>query len=251
MKLYVGSRDYKPAGYKTVDIDISMGADIVADITKLGEVVTPGSCDEIVAGHVLEHIDWPDSMLAITEFQRALKMGGTLKIAIPDMGLMLRMLLNSACSDFYIMGLIYGCGGRTNRFEQHRYGFTAGMLVDILETLGFSDFTWWNSNLPDGSNGWVPQAEGANVAMSLNVSCVKTTEPLVDAKALYDALARSPLTDFMTTAAKLSDERRAGAAEGFPAPRLYQRIHMQLIDARQRIAFLEDRLTEAREAARK
>jgi predicted SAM-dependent methyltransferase len=248
MKLYVGSRDYKPAGYRTVDIDASMGADIVADITKLGDVVEPESCEEIVAGHVLEHIDWPDSFLAIIEFQRALKVGGTLKIALPDMGLMLRMLLNSASSDFFVMGLIYGCGGRTNRFEQHRYGFTVGMLVDILETLGFEDFAWWNSDLPDGSNGWVPQAEDNNVSMSLNVSCVKRTEPMVDPRKLYEELARSPLTDFLTTAAKLRLAEGPVTPSGGSAPRLYQRIHMQLIEARQRIAYLEDRLAEAKAA---
>lgn len=75
MKLYVGSRNYKPEGYLTVDIDPSMKPDIVADITKMSSVAD-NSCSEVVAGHVLEHIDWPDSFLAFSEFSRILRPGG-------------------------------------------------------------------------------------------------------------------------------------------------------------------------------
>jgi len=243
MKLYVGSRDYRPEGYKTLDIDVASGADIIGDICKLSESVAPESCDEIVAGHVLEHIDWPDSFKAISEFQRVLKFDGVLKIAVPDVGLLSRMFLNSASSDFFAMGLLYGVGGRVNKFEQHRYGFTSGMLLEILETLGFGNFDWWNSDIGDASNSWVPQAQSRNTALSLNVKATKQRPPLVDQDALFAQLIAEPLGDFVDLAARLAvqGDRTPSPSE---SPRLYQRIHMHLIEARQRVFYLEKQIAE-------
>lgn len=236
MKLYVGSRNYKPDGYRTVDIDPSMNPDIVADIRNM-DMVADGAADEVVAGHVLEHIDWPDSFLAFAEFARVLKTGGTLKIAIPDMALLLRMLL-SGDSAFHVMGLVYGLGGRTNRFEQHRYGFTPGMVVDILETLGFSTFNWWNSTEKDASNGWIPRYENEHVGMSLNIEAVKSTGPIVDPRRVYGALLTRPMADFLAVVADVVDKEGWSDA-ACVVPKIYQRIHFRLIDARQRIEYLE------------
>lgn len=242
VKLYVGSRDFKPDGYLTVDIDPAMKPDIVADITDM-RPVTDRSVDELVAGHVLEHVDWPDGYLAFSEFARVLKSGGVLKIALPDMGCLLRMLL-SGDSVFHVMGLIYGVGGRVNRFEQHRYGYTPGMLVDILETLGFGQFDWWNSEFGDASNGWIPRYDEEHAAVSLNLKAVKEREPVVDAQALYRRLVERPLGDFLAVAAELQSAED-GIRDGGQVSKLYQRIHFQLIDARQRIRYLEAQLDAA------
>lgn len=239
MRLYVGSRNYKPEGYLTVDIDPTNNPDIIADITQM-TTIKDSSSDEIVAGHVLEHIDWPDSFKALAEFSRVLRVGGTLRIAIPDMSSLLRMLL-SGDSAFHVMGLVYGVGGRINKFEQHRYGFTPGMIIDILETLGFGEFDWWNSSFGDASNGWVPRYESDNTGMSLNVQATKLREPDVDTKAMYDRLVERPLSDFLVVAAeiRLSETKPSETSQ---VPKLYQRIHFQLISAQQRIRYLEDEL---------
>lgn len=241
MKLYVGSRNYKPDGYLTVDIDPSMMPDIVADITKMTSV-EDNSCSEVVAGHVLEHIDWPDSFLAFSEFARILRPGGELKIAIPDMGALLRMLL-SGDSAFHVIGLIYGVGGRVNKFEQHRYGFTIGMVIDILEALGFSDFDWWNSNINDASNGWCPRYESQHVGISLNIKATKKQPPVADPQKIYEKLIANPLSDFLAVVADLIAEKNPEAV-GTDAAKVYQRIHFQLIDARQRIKYLENNIAE-------
>jgi predicted SAM-dependent methyltransferase len=238
LKLYVGSRDYKPEGYLTVDIDATRNPDIVADITKrLG--VDSGSVDEIVAGHVLEHIEWPDSFKALAEFARALKPGGVLKIAIPDMTALVRMAM-AGDSAFHVMGLIYGCGGRTCQFEQHRYGFTASMMIDILEALGFGGFDWWNSDFGDASNGWVPREEQEPVGISLNILAIKAREPAVDVEALYQRLIERPLGDFNSVAGEVA--ARDGIAPSAEVAKLYQRIHFKLIEANGRIRFLEEEL---------
>ncbi len=239
MKLYLGSRDYKPEGYKTVDIDPTMKPDIVADITKMN-VVGSDTCEEVVAGHVLEHIDWPDSFLAFSEFARVLQKGGVLKVAIPDLGALIRMML-AGDSAFHVVGLVYGVGGRINRFEQHRYGFTIGMIVDILETLGFGEFDWWNSDFGDASNGWCPRNDDAHVGISLNVKAVKLREPLVQPERVYMELVKQPLSDFLTVIAQIV-EADGPTLRGTEAYKIYQRIHFKLIEANQRIKYLEGKL---------
>ncbi|WP_216330668.1 methyltransferase domain-containing protein [Rhizobium sp. X9] len=237
MKLYVGSHEYKPEGYLTVDIDPGMKPDIVADITNM-TAVADGSCSEIVAGHVLEHIDWPDSFLAFAEFARALEVGGTLKIAVPDMNALLRMML-SGDSAFHVVGLIYGVGGRVNKFEQHRYGYTIGMLIDILETLGFGEFDWWNSDFADASNGWAPRFEDKHVGISLNLKAVKKRAPVFDTKQIYGALVDNPLSDFLAVVGDLVKEHPP--VQSTEAYKIYQRIHLHLIESEKRVRLLEER----------
>lgn len=245
MRLYLGSRDYKPEGFATVDIDPAMRPDIVADICNLSPVADE-SCDEVVAGHVLEHVDWPDGFLALSEFARVLRRGGSVKIAVPDFGLLSRMLLSGG-SAFHATGLIFGVGGRTHPFEKHRYGYTAGMLIDILETLGFADFQWWNSEIPDASNGWCHGPDMERIAISLNVRAVKKGGPSVPPRALYDALKDSPLDDFVSVAARLRGLSDAVGADAHCAvPKLYQYVHFQLIEARQRIKYLEQQIDQER-----
>jgi predicted SAM-dependent methyltransferase len=235
MKLYVGSHDYRPDGYKTVDIDETHRPDIVADITKRIPVETE-SCQEVVAGHVLEHIEWPDSFMAISELGRVLRIGGRLKLAVPDMGVLSAMVLRGT-SDFHAMALIFGVGGRTNKFEAHRFGFTAGMLTDMLTSLGFGDFDWWSSDVADASNGWAPRPMGRHTAISLNITAIKKTEAVANPKLIHASLIETPMDDFLDVVTRVAgkDAPRLGPVW----PSLAQQIHFQLIDARQRIRFLE------------
>ena len=249
MKLYVGSRNYHPPGYVTVDIDPTNKPDIVADIRDMAPVAD-ASCDEVVAGHVLEHIDWPDSFAAMAEFARVLKPQGVMRLAVPDMSALMRMLLSGE-SSFHVMGLIYGLGGRTNPFEQHRYGFTPGMLVDILETLGFGEFDWWNSDLPDASNGWAPRGLDERIGMSLNLSARKIGTPSMAPRAILEELIRVPMDDFLSVVARLEghDHARSAPPDRMVSAKLLQLMHFRLIEAEQRIRYLEGRPTPAQQQA--
>lgn len=238
MKLYVGSRDYKPEGYLTIDIDARMKPDFVADLCDLSQI-DGESCDEVIASAVLEHIDWPDGFLALSELTRVLKVGGKLKVSVPDLGMMARMILSGE-SIYHIVGMMYGLGGRKNNFEQHRYGYTSGMLVDILETLGFAEFDWWNSDMPDAANGWAHR-NGGNIAIPLNISAIKVSPPLAPSRELYDALCRAPDADFLGIAAGVMDGKVAPKLpQEANASKLYQLLQLRLIQARQRIKYLEE-----------
>jgi predicted SAM-dependent methyltransferase len=241
MKLYVGARDYRPEGYLTVDIDPRQNPDIVANITDMSNIESC-SCSEIVASHVLEHLEWPDSFGAIAEFSRVLEPGGKLKIAIPDADLLISMI-KEGDNPFFAAGLLFGVGGRDNKFEQHRFTFNATMMNQILGVLGFSVRNWWNSPMPDASNGWCYTASGSRVAISLNLESEKTSDPVVAPRQLYEALLANPLSDFYENVAKLmSTEPPREIPAAMVDARLYQLIHFKLIEAQQRIKHLESKL---------
>jgi hypothetical protein len=242
MKLYVGARNYKPVGYKTLDIDAKYQPDILADVTDL-MCIQNDSCDEICASHILEHLSWPDSFKALHEFSRVLKNDGILKIAVPDvMSLLQHIQGNDA--PFWAMGLLYGVGGRENSLEIHRYGFTQKMLIDILDFLGFSRFEWWNSKHGDGSNGWIPLSSFVRCGISLNIQAIKVKSPTVDPLKVFDILVADPMISFSHAIAKaryISIDNYNDSYEEVSASNIniYQDIHYKLIEANQRITYLE------------
>jgi predicted SAM-dependent methyltransferase len=238
MKLYVGSHHYRPDGYKTVDIDEAHRPDILADITQRIPVESE-MCEEAVASHVLEHIEWPDSYAALAELGRVLRVGGRLKLSLPDMGMLSSMVLRGT-SDFHAMALIFGVGGRTNKFEAHRFGYTAGMLTDMLTSLGFGEFDWWKWDVHDASNGWAPRPMGHHMAISLNVAATKMTAPAADPKLIHASLIETPMDDFLDVVARVVGREVPRPAPAWPA--LAQQIHFQLIEARRRIHDLEDQM---------
>jgi hypothetical protein len=88
------------------------------------------------------------------------------------------------------------------------------------------------------------QSDGRDVAMSLNVACVKVGEPRVDPESLFAALASNPTGDFLAEAATTRVDQGLAVPSKASAPRLYQQIHMQLIESRQRARHLAEKLRE-------
>ena len=78
------------------------------------------------------------------------------------------------------MALIYGAGRLENQLEAHQFGYTRGMLVSILRSLGFENFDWWKHDMPDASNGWMHDDDNGRVGISLNLAAEKINEPLVE-----------------------------------------------------------------------
>lgn len=239
MKIYLGSRNVKPEGYKTVDISPNCNPDIVADITDMPQIADK-SCSEVVASHVLEHLSWPESFKALVEMGRILKIGGIIKIAVPDMRLLSEIIKSSGTS-FFAAGMIFGAGS-TNYFDQHHYGFTAEMLIQILKSLGFSNFDWWNSTLPEGANGWMLYGS-EKIAISLNIQAAKQSDVMFDTEKMFELLTQFPMEEFENVLTRLLEKTPTDSLSSNPL--VYQRIHFQLIEAKQRIAYLETILEKA------
>jgi predicted SAM-dependent methyltransferase len=241
MRLYLGSRDYRPEEYLTVDIDPMHTPDILANATDLN-CITSASVDEICASHILEHIPWPLSFKALANWARVLRVGGRLRLAIPDLGLLARLIAEGR-NVWGATGLLFGVGRLENPLEAHQYGYTGDMLVAMLRSLGFSGFEWWHHDLPDASNGWMIDDAGNRVALSLNIAAKKTGAPLIDPGELFQELVNDRFQPFDKVLSRLVASRAANLPPtAQDDPLLVQYLHMALIEARMRIQYLEQEI---------
>ena len=243
MRLYLGSREYRPPGFLTVDIDPTHGPDILADVTDLSAIAS-GSIEEICASHILEHLPWPLSFQALAEWARVLRPGGLLRVAVPDLGALAAMIA-SGRNVWWAAGLTFGLGRISNRLEAHQYGYTRGMMLDLLRALGFGRFDWWKHDLPDASNGWMPDDSAGRLAISLNIAAEKLGDPVADPAALMIKLLANPISPFdQVLAAHLVQAAEPVAHGAERDPVLTQRLHYALIEARMRILHLEQIVRE-------
>ncbi|HUB47988.1 MAG TPA: methyltransferase domain-containing protein [Acetobacteraceae bacterium] len=242
MRLYLGSRDIRPEGFLTVDVDPAHGPDILADVTDLASIAS-NSVDEICASHILEHIPWPRSFKALAEWARVLRMDGLLRVAVPDLGLLSRMI-SEGRNVWAAAGLMFGAGRLENPLEAHQYGYTRDMLIAMLRSLGFCDFAWWKHDLRDGSNGWMLDDAGNRLAISLNIAARKVASPVADPAKILSELTNDRLQAFDEVLGRVV---AAANADSLPSiaeddPLLTQHLHMALIEARMRILYLENEL---------
>ena len=82
-KLHLGCADKIIPGFINVDVRDLPGVDVVADARKL-DMFENGSVDLMYACHILEHFPRPKTFPTILEWNRVLKPGGVLRIAVPD-----------------------------------------------------------------------------------------------------------------------------------------------------------------------
>lgn len=84
---------------------------------------------------------------------------------------------------------------------------------------------------------------GERIAISLNLSGIKQRDPVVPVDEMLAALMAGSLAPFDQKLAQcLARQGDIGAAPGGDDRRLIQRLHMELIQARMRILYLEDQL---------
>jgi predicted SAM-dependent methyltransferase len=237
VKLYIGSREFRPEGYQTVDIDPATQPDILADAAELTPIASD-SVEEVCASAILEHIPWPRAYQALSEFARVLQPGGVLKISVPDMRLLCSMVARGA-RPYYAIGMMFGGYRTQNIHEAHQYGYTREMLHEILAVLGFGEFGNWSSSVADASNGWLWTDAEEKTALMINLSARKIGVPAVETRPLVEALAKDPLQSFMTVVRETAGQQTVPVPNPEVASVVFQRVQYELIDARERIRHLE------------
>lgn len=237
MKLYVGSRDYKPEGWKTLDIDDTYKPDFCADICDMS-VIKDESVSELMANAILEHLDWPKPFKALTECGRVLESGGILKVSVPDLRSLCAAIAEGR-SKWYATALLFGVGGLNNKFEAHRFGFTKEMMLSMLRVTGFSEFEYFNSEISDSTNAWMYDIEGEKIGCSLNIKAKKVSNPIADVDEIYRRLLENPMENFEKVAAMCVSPDVIGNQK-VDDDYLFQSMAFELIDAKQRIKYLEN-----------
>jgi len=83
-RLNLGCNNYKIAGFINIDLDPNVKPDLVADLTKLTDHFSENSVDFIFAGHVLEHLPYQDSLMALKQCKHILRSHSIMLIVVPD-----------------------------------------------------------------------------------------------------------------------------------------------------------------------
>jgi predicted SAM-dependent methyltransferase len=176
MKLHLGCGNKIINGYINIDVRENLSCDLISDVRKL-EQFKNGSIDEIYASHVLEHFGRHEYKLVLKRWFELLKKGGTLKLAVPDIGAVIDQY-NRGAKLKSLWGLLYG--GQTYENNYHYIGFDFETLKSDLEEIGFTNINLWDwrstdhSYIDDYSQCYLPHMDKINGdLMSLNVISIK------------------------------------------------------------------------------
>jgi predicted SAM-dependent methyltransferase len=137
MKLHIGGR-VAAAGWTVLDAQPGPAVDLVGECTDLG-MFADGSVDEIYASHVYEHLPYfVELNRALREAHRVLRPGGTLRVSVPDLETLSRLLVHPGRTlkeQFELMRMMFG--GQMDARDVHLTGLTEKILAWYLDDAGF------------------------------------------------------------------------------------------------------------------
>lgn len=139
IKLDLGAGPVSPEGFRP------MGRDHGSEIFPLP--YGDGTVDEIRASHVLEHYPHAQITHVVNDWARALKPGGRLRIAVPDLEVISRKYL--AGENINVQG--YLMGGQIDANDFHKSAFDEEALTPVLEAAGLVLIRRWTSELEDAA----------------------------------------------------------------------------------------------------
>jgi len=163
LKLNLGAGDHPLPGYVNIDKKYDPSRDhcepvcvnrSIFPLTDMDE-----SADEIRASHILEHFPYWQVQDVLMDWARALKPGGTLKIAVPDFEKIAQWYVEER--EFLLLGYLFG--GQTDENDYHKTTFDTGLLTELLEKCGLQVIGTWKSEIQDG----------ASLPVSLNLEAIK------------------------------------------------------------------------------
>jgi predicted SAM-dependent methyltransferase len=169
--------------------------------------VKHGTCAEVRASHVLEHLSSEDAPKAVAEWARVLKPGGVLKIAVPDMIKCAQMIVDGNPKQLPVHSYIYGSQTDANDF--HKVGFNDAKLRKMMADAGLVNIQPWKSEVTDC----------AALEISLNLQGVK---PLADGSVPAEALTpiETGIVNAVRSGRPYLPERIEGVRAAIAMPRL-------------------------------
>lgn len=148
---------------KTVSFDIreEVRPDVVCDLRRIP--VPDETFDIVYSSHTLEHFSWTGVDKVIKEWQRILKVGGEIRLAVPNLRYVAKRLLADQIlpTDMWVL---YGEQEYPKNF--HAAGFTPNLLRSLLEAVGvFEDIQMKEGDIdgPPGTDAWTLQVKATKV----------------------------------------------------------------------------------------
>ena len=183
MKLHVGCGDVILPGWTNIDLEDLPGIQLQDDIRELKKI-TDGTCDIIYASHVLEHVGRNEFEKVIKIWNKKLKIGGILRIAVPDFEKVVQWYKKTG-NILDVTGLV--SGGQKTKYDYHQMIFDKKFLKGILEKCGFDNIHEWDwrktehGKYDDYSQSYLPHMDKeSGMLMSLNLEATKTSEPTTE-----------------------------------------------------------------------
>jgi predicted SAM-dependent methyltransferase len=170
IKLHIGG-EVRKEGWAILNIAPAPYVDYVGHCKDLS-FLADGSCTEVYASHVLEHLGYDGELqAALKEINRVLAPSGRLRASVPDLEILCRLFLhpNSTNRDrFFVMRMMYG--GRANPYDIHYSGLFFDYFGSMLHDAGFRDIRRVErfGEFEDGSD-----FKYQGIAISLNVEARK------------------------------------------------------------------------------
>src|SRR3989344_3636158 len=124
--------DYK-AGWINIDFDKSVVSDVTTDIR--GRLPFKDSdTDYILLQDVLEHLTKEDGKNLLKECHRILKVGGDIKIRIPNV----YQIFNNFRNDPGVLfRFVYGDSSKNGELGAHKFGYSIKTLDNLLRAIDF------------------------------------------------------------------------------------------------------------------
>ena len=141
-RLNVGCGGRRIAGYTGVDVVKRPGADIIAPADKIP--LPDGSCDEVMAIHLVEHVHRWEAEGLLREWFRLLKSGGTLVLEMPDLIKCCYNIINNVKGkhpDQLGLWGIFGDDRLEDPLMMHKTSWTFNTLEPLVRKVGFVDIT--------------------------------------------------------------------------------------------------------------
>jgi predicted SAM-dependent methyltransferase len=139
IRLHIGGEQARE-GWSILNVKPGPGVAYVGSCTDLS-ALGGASCAEIYASHVLEHLGYDGELQrALKECHRVLKPGGRLRVAVPDLEILARLLLDRSLTPqnrFHVMRMMFG--GRMDAHDVHYVGLTLEFLEGFLIEAGFRE----------------------------------------------------------------------------------------------------------------
>lgn len=137
------------------------------------------SADLIYASHVIEYFDRHHLIPLLQEWHRVLKVGGIIRLAVPDFAAMVKLYLDGEDLSKFL-GPLYGRMAQGATWIYHKTVFDEKHLTNILIQAGFVDIRGWDwrkvdhGKFDDHSQAYLPHLnKDTGVLISLNIEATK------------------------------------------------------------------------------
>ena len=134
------------------------------------------SIDLIYASHCLEHFSHRKVLSVLTEWRRVLKVGGTLRLSVPDFDTLVSMYQDLDNDLTPIMQAL--CGGQDYKYNFHYTAFNKSYMLMLLQQAGYENIREWRpgtdelTSLDDWSDKFIDGSDG-KYPVSLNMEADK------------------------------------------------------------------------------